>query len=203
MSNFLWLLDAGHGGMRNGVYTTAPSKMHVFPDGLTIHEGVVNRHICNWLIMLLNSEGIEYVKIHDEVEDTPLQVRVQAADNIYRQDSRCIYLSIHSNAGRGQGFEIFTSLGRTKSDKIADIFAKTYKKMFPEFKFRSDLVDGDDVKDRDFYVLRKTDCPALLVENLFFDNRKEAEFLLSASGQKRIAQCLFEGIKEVERIQPI
>ena len=42
MSNYLWLLDAGHGGMKDGKYTTAPGRMHVFEDGLTFYEGVNN-----------------------------------------------------------------------------------------------------------------------------------------------------------------
>jgi N-acetylmuramoyl-L-alanine amidase len=107
-------------------------------------------------------------------------------------------LSIHSNAGGGTGFEVFTSPGQTKSDKVANVFCDNYKRFFPDFKFRAGYADGDADKEADFYVLRKTDCPALLVENLFFDNRSEAEFLLSESGQRQIADCLLHSIKECE-----
>lgn len=203
MSNYKWLLDAGHGGMVNGHYSTAPAKMHIYSDGLTYYEGVVNRLITNFLAALLKKAGIDHRLIHDGEDDDSLPVRVSRADAEYAKDKRCIFLSIHSNAGGGAGNEIYTSKGQTKSDKIANIFCEVYKKHFSEFRFRADQVDGDADKEADFYVLRKTDCPAVLVENLFFDNRKEAEFLLSEQGQKRFAECLFECIKLCEELKPI
>jgi N-acetylmuramoyl-L-alanine amidase len=197
MSNYVYLLDAGHGGLINGRYVTAPKKMFKFPDGVTIYEGVINRHITDKLAVLLKEADIEYWFIHDPQDDNSLQVRVAKADNAYTKDKRCIFLSIHSNAGAGSGFEIFTSKGQTKSDKIAQIFCEVYKKHFPEYPMRSDKLDGDDDKEEDFYVLRKTDCPAVLVENLFFDNHREALFLLSEKGQQELAQCLFECLKPI------
>lgn len=203
MSNYKFLLDAGHGGVdKNAYYVTTPKKMFKFPDGLTIYEGVINRQITEKLIKKIEGR-FEYQVISDPVIDLSLQVRVTAADNAFRKDPRCLFLSIHSNAGGGSGFEIFTSKGQTKSDKIAQIFCEVYKRKFPETKFRSDQLDGDDDKEEDFYVLRKTDCPAVLVENLFFDNRIEAEFLLSERGQERIAECLSESIAQVELLKPV
>lgn len=208
MSNYKWLIDAGHGGLdKSGHYTTFPRKMYVFPaDMMTIYEGVINRKVADKLANRLKNK-YEYQFIHDKSDDLSLQVRVSRADNAFRKDPRCIFLSIHANAspvpGQGEGNEIFTSKGQTKSDQVAQIFCEVYKKHFPEFKFRSDQIDGDADKEADFYVLRKTDCPALLVENLFFDNRKEAEFLMSEEGQTKIADCLFECIKMVEELKPI
>lgn len=202
MSKYKWLLDAGHGGIINGHYVTAPRKMHHFADGLTVYEGVINRLICNKLVKLIEGK-YDYRLIHSEEDDLSLAIRVARADNEFQKDPRCIFLSIHSNAGGGSGNEIFTSTGQTKSDRVAQIFCEVYKKQFPQTKFRNDLVDGDDDKEAEFYVLRKTDCPALLVENLFFDNRTEAEFLMSERGQNHIADCLFHCIEAVEMIKPI
>lgn len=201
-SNYLWILDAGHGGMKNGRYITAPKKMFVFPEYI-IYEGVINRLIVDWLQGHLERHKIDYALVADHVEDTPLEYRVRKADYIYRKDKRAIYISVHSNAGAGSGFEIFTSPGQSKSDKVANIFCEIYQKNFPNFPFRLDKSDGDADKEADFYVLRKTDCPALLVENLFFDNKKDADFLMSIPGQKAIAECLFECIQTVERLKPI
>lgn len=203
MSVYKWLLDPGHGGIVAGKYVTAPRKMFTFPDGKVIQEGVVNRGITFRLINKLEAAGIEFRDIVDANDDVALSVRVNRADAEYMKDKRCIFLSIHSNAGGGSGNEIYTSRGQTKSDKIANIFCEVYQKLFPQFKFRAEQVDGDADKEADFYVLRKTDCPALLVENLFFDNRKEAEFLLSAEGQEAFAECLFQAIVKVETLKPV
>jgi N-acetylmuramoyl-L-alanine amidase len=202
-STYMWCLDAGHGGMKDGVYTTAPAKMHTFSDGLTIHEGLINREITRLVWLQLTELGIDFKLVYDEHEDYSLDKRIDIADKIYAKDKRAIFLSIHSNAGGGSGFEIFTSPGQSKSDKVANIFCETYQKFFPQIPFRSDKADGDADKEENFKVLRKTDCPAVLVENLFFDNRKEAEFLLSAEGQRKIANCIVHCIQNVEQLKPI
>lgn len=203
-SNYLWLLDAGHGGLdKAGNYVTAPDKMFTFPDGLTVYEGVVNRQITDLIANKLENQDIDYQYIHDPVEDTSLPVRVMRGDASFHKDRRSIYLSVHSNSGGGKGFEVFTSKGQTKSDTIAEIFAKQYKFIFPWLPLRQDTADGDYDKEADFYVLRKTDCPALLVENMFFDNIDEAEFLLSEEGQNNIANCIVRAIMDCEILKPI
>jgi N-acetylmuramoyl-L-alanine amidase len=202
-SNYTWVIDAGHGGIKNGAYTTAPAKQWKFPDGLTIFEGVINRDIAKLVWTKLVELGIEFKLVYDEHEDDGLALRVARADAIYEKDKRAIFLSIHSNAGGGSGFEVFTSPGQSKSDKIANILCEMYQKHFPDFHLRCDKSDGDGDKEADYYVLRKTDCPAVLVENLFFDNRREAEFLLSHEGQNRIADCIVSSIQAVEQLRPI
>ena len=209
MSKYLWLLDAGHGGMNNGKYTTAPAKMHVFDDGLVFYEGVNNRHIVNRLIQWLQRNQIDFMTMHDEVEDTPLKQRVLVANAMHAQEKRCIYLSIHSDAmppgahGKGSGFAIYTSKGQTASDAVAQIFCDTYRRELPRFRLREDRTDGDGDKEEDFYVLRKTTCPALLIENLFFDNRPEAEYLLSEPGQAHIAHTIYKAIHSTETLKPL
>ncbi len=68
-----------------------------------------------------------------------------------------------------------------------------YRNFGKMFKFRG-------LKEEDFYVLRKTDCPAVLVENLFFDDPTEAMFLLSNEGQQFIADMMFKAIQECEKL---
>lgn len=203
MSTYQYIIDAGHGGMKDGKYTTAPSKMFVFPDGYTIYEGVVNRKIAAKLIAMLLGSGMRFKTVYDHEVDTPLLDRVEYADVIYSRDKTSILLSIHSNAGGGSGFEIWTSQGQTKSDKIANIFAEVYKKNFPTRAFREDKSDNDPDKEGPFMILRKTDAPAVLFENLFMDNRKEAEYLNSDAGQESIARCIFDGIQRIEKLKPI
>jgi N-acetylmuramoyl-L-alanine amidase len=202
-SNYVWILDAGHGGIKNGVYTTAPAKQHTFPDGWTIQEGVINRAVLNFLIQYLIQHNIDFEVVSDDEDDTSLDTRIVRADNIYHKNRNAIFVSIHSNAGGGSGNEIFTSPGQTKSDKVANIFCEVYQKHFPHYPFRKDTVDGDADKEANFKVLRKTDAPAVLVENFFFDNWKEAKYLSSEQGQMDIAYCLCQCILNVEKLQPI
>ncbi|WKN33295.1 N-acetylmuramidase domain-containing protein [Porifericola rhodea] len=208
---FIPIIDAGHGGFKDDVYTTKGKQYH-FSDGTTIYEGEVNRKIGKLLMGLLDEAKIPYHNLTvDTFEDVSLRKRVDDANALYTKDANHYFLSIHSNAasaeteGEGhnaRGFEVWTSVGETKSDLLASIAAKWYKQEFPDFKFRQDMSDGDEDKEKkaqsqSFYVLRKTRCPAFLVENLFYDNLHEARFLLSEHGQARIARCLFHIVKEI------
>ncbi len=42
--------------------------------------------------------------------------------------------------------------------------------------------------------LRNTACPAVLTENLFQDNERDVDYLLSAQGRKAIADLHVDGI---------
>ena len=197
MSKFLWLIDAGHGGIDSeGNYTTAPKKMFKHED-FTAYEGVTNRAIAREVGDLLSDECIDYNFIHEPVKDISLSERVLKADRIYANDKRAIFLSIHSNAGGGRGIEVFTSKGQTKSDKIAQVFYDVFEQE-EKWKMRKDLTDGDDDKEANFYVLRKTDCPAVLLELLFFDNKQEAIYLNSEEGQRELARLIVKAIKNIE-----
>ncbi len=98
-SKHLWLLDPGHGGMKDGKYTTSPAKMFTFDNGFVVYEGVTNRAITRKLIEHLKAAQIDYAVVADWEDDTSLEQRVRTADAIYAKDKRAVYLSIHSNAG--------------------------------------------------------------------------------------------------------
>lgn len=54
------------------------------------------------------------------------------------------------------------------------------------------------------YICQRTNCPAVLVENFFQDNKEAIAFLLSEKGKKYVTNILLEGItnylKEYQRI---
>lgn len=170
------LLDAGHGGLINGVYQTKGKRSPIWEDGSQLFEGEFNRWIVNNLAERLSLRAIPYVLICPEQRDVTLKTRVQRANKYAGED--CLYVSVHSNAGGGSGFEIFTSEGNTESDKVANFFAEEFVKEFPQSRLRADLRDGDYDKDRNFYVLRYTKMPAVLTENFFMDNEAECRNIL-------------------------
>lgn len=180
----LVLLDNGHGGLINGVYQT-PGKRKDWGESGIIYEGEFNRSIVNGLIEKLTQLGINYVNIAPEYRDVSLSTRVNRANNYSGED--CFYLSIHSNAGGGQGSEVYTYYGESTSDQIATIWGEEFKKEFPNKPLRTDYSDGDLDKEANFYVLRKTWMPAILTENFFMDNFLEfSEILTTAEGRQKI-----------------
>lgn len=195
------ILDFGHGGLNDdGKYTTAPSKMHKFPNGQVAYEGVLNRQIGGMLYTMLRSYhpdiNVECTVREDDPKDLSLGWRVRVANKYPVNET--IFISIHSNAfnSRVRGFELYTTRGVTLSDTLAEEIATQVEHLYEELslKLRYDFSDGDRDKEADFYVLRKTKCPAVLIECLFFDNWEDYLLLSDVKFQSDLAYHIFKGI---------
>ena len=132
-----------------------------------------------------------------------LATRCNLVNEICRQSGKdnVLYVSIHCNAAgadgkwhTGTGWEAITSVGQTKSDKLANCLYDAAKKNFTSVKIRTDYSDGDSDKEAHLYVLRNTQCAAVLTENLFQDNKQDVDYLLSDLGRHQIARIHVEGI---------
>ena len=69
-------------------------------------------------------------------------------------------------------------------------------KNFPGRRIRTDMSDGDRDWENDFYILRKSWCPAVLTENFFMDSHSDLEYLQSRAGKQAIIDTHVEGIIE-------
>lgn len=201
-SNYLWILDNGHGGIINGEYQTPGKRSPVWEDGSQLFEGEFNRAIVNRLVKMCAEKGIECINLVDTQEDTPLSKRTAKANSIHREKGNTIYVSIHANGfskESANGWSVYTSKGETKSDIVASVLAEKAQKEFPDEYMRKDTRDGDADKESNFWVLRKTAMPAILSENFFMTNYDNChKYLLSEEGRDRIAKIHFEMILEIE-----
>ena len=183
------LIDNGHG-------SNTPGKRS--PDG-RLREYAYTREIAERLVMELRKNGIDAERIVKEEIDVPLAERCRRA-NEYKA-SEAILVSIHCNAaGNGsdwmsaRGWEAWTSVGKTIADKVATCLYENAEYCLPGMKIRKDMTDGDQDKESGFYILKHTKCPAVLTENLFQDNKKDVEFLLSEEGKLAIVNMHVWGI---------
>ena len=58
------------------------------------------------------------------------------------------------------------------------------------------MSDGDRDWEEDFYILRKSWCPAVLTENFFMDSHSDLEYLQSRAGKQAVVDTHIEGIVE-------
>ena len=200
------IIDAGHGGIdAQGRYTTAPYKMHTFSNGEVAYEGVYNRKIAKYLYILCKyTTNIKpFFTVHpSDPTDVPLSKRIEFANTFDAYDT--LFYSLHSNASpkhNARGFELFTSRGETRSDKIAECVGNKIIKHFKkdQLVFRKDFSDGDLDKEANFKVLRETKCSAILAENLFFDQYDDFQKLKSPAFQIRVAWATMAGILEFNK----
>ena len=185
------LIDNGHGiethGKRSPVWQ---------PDELQLFEYEFNRDIANRVFRILKKENVDCELLTPQIQDVTLSERVRRA-NAWHEKTNCLLISIHANAGGGTGWEVYTSPGKTKSDRYAEIMFNEAKMWLPDFRMRTDYSDGDPDKEAMFYMLTKTDCPAILTENLFMDNETDCRFLLSEEGREIISYIHVNGVLKI------
>lgn len=188
--NRIVILDNGHG-------INTPGKCS--PDE-SLKEYKWNREFVDKLIPLLENEGYIVFKIVTEDEDISLSERANRANKIITKygAGNCVFISVHVNAaGNGDwmnatGWEVYSTKGKTNSDKLAECLCNAC--LEENVKLRKDMSDGDKDKESNFTVIYKTNCPAVLTENLFMDSKTDLEILKSEEGVQKLLNIHVKGI---------
>ena len=187
------LIDPGHG-------IDTPGKRS--PDGL-FREYLWNRQVADLILEGLVSAGVDASLVVTETNDVTLRNRVNRVNTICNRvgASNVLLVSVHANAaGNGSawmnasGWSCYTSKGKTRSDQVAECLYDAFEEEFQDRKIRKDMSDGDRDWEENFYVLQKSKCPAVLLENFFYDNREECAWMLQEETKRRIASAAVKGI---------
>lgn len=190
----LFLISPGHG-------KNTPGKRD--PEG-RLKEWEFNRRLVDRIVFYCERENIPVAILDYEENDTPLSTRCARA-NKYGKNT--CYVSIHGNAaGNGKnwmnarGWCIYTSKGYTKADPIANVFIQEADKLIPKTgsrvrKYKQKLYEQD--WEENFYVLKNTNMPAVLTENLFYDNKKDNAIMMSDEGIDILARIHVNAFKRI------
>jgi N-acetylmuramoyl-L-alanine amidase len=194
------ILDAGHGGISpfNNEYVTAGKRSPKKEDGTQFYEGVNNRILVDMIYDALKENGFDVVKLVDTWKDVPLSERVRKANELHKE-KKSFLVSIHSDAfGNGiewtspKGITVFTSKGETKSDILAKWFRQ-------ELSCNFDGISPDrGIKEANFYILRNTSCPALLLELGFHTNREELRLMEGEDWKRRAVKSIVDACSIIE-----
>lgn len=188
------ILDPGHNGK-------VPGKRS--PDG-SLLEYKWAREITAKLEKRLDELKIEHTRTTYSNEDegpeiglTKRCIRANAA--IKGRLDKSIFVSIHVNAAGAQGkwmaargWSVFVSpKASSNSKKLASYMATSAKVMGQKVR----VPDPQHLYwPGNFTVLNKTSMPAVLVENLFQDNKEDVEYLLSEEGKNTLVEVIIKGI---------
>jgi N-acetylmuramoyl-L-alanine amidase len=197
MSKYLYIFDPGHGGLVDGKYQTAGKRSPKFSDGRVLFEGVNNRDNVQRIMKSFRENGLECVDVVNSEYDVSLIERVKKANKLSKE-RKCVYISIHSDANgdgvkwdQASGMSVYTSKGQTKSDIFASIVIDSLQENFlSTIKWRTDKTDGDEDKEDNFYVLKNTDCPAILCELGFHTNEDETKRMMTLDYKNKIVDAM-------------
>ena len=189
------LIDNGHGIQTKGKRS---------PDGKLL-EYAYTRELARQVVKILKSRGYDSELLVPEDDDIPLSERVRRT-NAHCQalgKSNVILISLHLNAAgdgtkwmNATGWSCYTCKGQTESDRLADCLYKAAEQILENQVIRTDYArDGDPDWEENFYILRHTHCPAVLIENFFMDNKKDLAYLISDEGRRAIIETIIDGIE--------
>ena len=167
------VIDAGHGGHdRGGI------------PGQRVAEKDMNLDVAQRLRNVLSARGYRVVMTRDNDVFVPLGTRVAIA-NSYRN---AIFVCIHFNAtGRRGASGIETYFYSRDSLPLASAIHYYVAGGAPS--------DNRGVRRRGYYVLRRTNIPAVLVECGFLTNPTEAAYAQSASYRQKLAEEIAAGVR--------
>lgn len=187
------LLDNGHGA-------ETPGKRS--PDG-SLLEYKWCREVACMACDILQAEGYDARLLVPEVRDVPLADRCRRANTYDKRKS--ILVSIHINAAgddgkwhKARGWRIFTTRGITEADELAE---RIWQRAKATFKAPLTVGSYSAVKlghdwENDFYIIKKSYCPAVLVENFFQDNKDDVAYLLTPAAKAACAEVIVQGVKD-------
>lgn len=162
----------GHGGKDSGAVKYIVEKEYTLKTALVLSE-------------YLSEYGIDYKLSITQDVDTDMDEYIKACNN-YKPD---MVISIHFNAGGGQGFEVYYSVVGGTSKKLAENINAEVSKLMKSRGIKTKLQsDGRDY----FGVIRETVSPAVLVEGGFVDNKSDVDFIKTS--YKKLAKAYAIGI---------
>lgn len=185
------LVDNGHG-------VDTPGKRS--PDGRLL-EYKYTRDVAKDIVVQLKARDYNASLLVTEEKDITIRERIRRVNNLCKKvgATNVLLVSIHCNAAgsdgkwhKARGWQTFVSLNAsvrsmTLAENLADAALKyglKLRKPTPTQKWWQ----------QNLGICRDTNCPAVLTENLFMDNRDDVDFLLSKEGQSIIVNVHVMGI---------
>lgn len=183
------VIDPGHGGVDGG----AVSALGDFEKEITLQIGI---KLANRLrtagsadVVLTRDRDLDYYTPGKGGKRNDLERRIEITQN----SGAGLFISIHANAIKGKqwsGAQVFYHPGSEEGKKLAAIMQANLKDFPPGNKRKE--------KSEDYYILRKSTIPAVIVEVGFLSSPDEAGRLKNEGYQEQLAEAIFRGIVQYE-----
>lgn len=177
------VIDVGHGGTDRGARGHLPY----------CEEKKICLLTARLVRQYLDQLGYHVVMTRNTDHFIPLPKRVEIAS----QADANIFVSVHFNSSRSpeaQGIEVFFC--DSKEDKIRTTASRKLADSILSRVIRRTSANSRGVKKGNFYVIRETSMPAVLVEGGFISNPEERNLLKSRDYQEKLARGIADGIDQ-------
>lgn len=168
-------IGVGHGGKDCGAVANG------------LREADINLNIALACQEVLIKHNLDVKLSRYKDENDPVQEEVKEC-NEFGAD---IAIDIHTNAGGGDGFEVYRHSGGANSLKLAECIEKEAKKLNNSRGIKTRL----NSVGKDYYAfIRDTNPPAIIVETAFIDNKEDVKSIDTLEEQKAFGIAYAKGI---------
>ena len=187
------LIDNGHGSNTAG--KCSPDR--------SLREYTWAREIASRLVDELKKRSIDAERIVTEETDISLRERCRRVNTICAKlgAKNVILISIHINAAKSDGrwhdasgWSVWIAPNASQKSKI--LAQALYDEAAKRNLKGNRSVPSCRYWIGNFAIVRDTNCPAVLTENLFQDNKAEVDFLKSEKGKQEIINLHADAIQK-------
>lgn len=139
----------------------------------------------------LERHGVDVGISRTKDEDDDIAEEIKEA-TLFNPD---IAVDIHNNAGGGKGFEVICQTNKYKSDsvKLASLMEEEVKIIGQNSRGIKTKLNSSGSADS-FGFLRLLNCPAVIVEGAFVDNKLDVEFIDTKEEQERFGTAYAKAV---------
>jgi hypothetical protein len=156
---------------------------------------VLNDRVADELAVRLKNAGHTVYRVDDE--DGSSEVSLE--DRVYKANKLKVdaYISVHHNAGvkngSGGGTVVYTA--KNCKAKSTQLQKAIYKHSINRANLKGNRANG--MPTNNYYVLRKTNMPSVLIECGFMDSSTDIKYILNPEWSKKMGLGIAEGVCEV------
>lgn len=174
-------IDAGH-----GINTPGKRCSRTFDKNET-REWTLNSRVANYIQNYLKEYGVSTIRLDDTTGKTDISLanRCRTANN-----KKCdLVVSIHHNAGGGNGLETYVWNGKSLPNKTVQIATAIHNACI-----NATGQKNRGLKRANFAMVRDTYMDAVLIEGGFMDNAEDTPRILSNNFAQKYARGVVNGI---------
>jgi N-acetylmuramoyl-L-alanine amidase len=174
------VIDPGHGGRdpgKVGINNALEKDVN-----LSIAFKLKNLLELNDIKVIMTRE--EDIGLYSETDSNKKNADLKQRVNIIKNSSADLAISIHQNSFTEEyvkGAQVFYYSKSNTSKKMANMIQEQLKKTIKDGNHRKAKANND------YFMLRKTDCPLVIVECGYMSNYTEANLLVNEDYQEKMA----------------
>jgi N-acetylmuramoyl-L-alanine amidase len=180
-------IDPGHGGIDHGAIGT-DTGVYESTLNLEISQLIAKKFMLEGADVLLTrkSADVDYTGEGDTMKRKDMNNRARL---ILAQDPH-VLVSIHMNKYPNRslsGAQAFFQKGSQEGEKLAACIQDELNAGLDAGRKRA-------AKSGDYFILKVSDCPSVIVECGFLSNHTDEEKLLDPKYRQKVADCIYRGI---------